>query len=86
MRTANYTEFRSNLKSYIDSVINDCDTVIINRGQDTGVVLISLEEYNSLKETEYIMSSPAMVDIIRKGDQEIKNGGGTKVDIDNLWK
>jgi antitoxin YefM len=86
MRTANYTDFRANLKDYIDSVIEDCDTVIINRGNDTGVVLISLEEYNSLKETEYIMSSPETLEAIRKGDDDIKNGRGTKIDIDELWK
>lgn len=86
MRTANYTDFRANLKDYIDSVIEDCDTVIINRGNDTGVVLISLEEYNSLKETEYIMSSPETLEAIRRGDDDIKNGRGTKVDIDELWK
>ena len=86
MRTANYTDFRANLKGYIDSVIEDCDTVIINRGNDTGVVLISLEEYNSLKETEYIMSSPETLEAIRRGDDDIKNGRGTKVDIDDLWK
>ncbi len=86
MRTANYTDFRANLKGYIDSVIEDCDTVIINRGNDTGVVLISLEEYNSLKETEYIMSSPETLEAIRKGDDDIKNGIGTKIDIDDLWK
>ena len=86
MRTANFTDFRANLKSYIDAVINDYDTVIINRGNDTGVVLISLEEYNSLKETEYIMSSPETMKAIRKGDEDIKNGRGIKVDIDDLWK
>ncbi|MBO5015241.1 MAG: type II toxin-antitoxin system prevent-host-death family antitoxin [Lachnospiraceae bacterium] len=86
MRTANYTDFRTNLKSYMDAVIDDCDTVIINRGKDTGVVLISLEEYNSLKETEYIMSSPETMEAIRKGDDDIKNDKGIKVDIDDLWK
>ena len=86
MRTANYTDFRANLKGYIDSVIEDCDTVIINRGNDTGVVLISLEEYNSLKETEYIMSSPETLEAIRRGDDDIKNSRGTKIDIDDLWK
>ena len=54
MRTANYTDLRANLKGYIDSVIDDYDTVIINRGNGKGVVMISLDEYNSLKETEYI--------------------------------
>ena len=74
MRTANYTDLRTNLKSYIDSVIDDCDTVIINRGNDKGVVMISLDEYNSLKETEYIMSSPETMNDIRQGEEDIKNG------------
>ena len=86
MKTANYTDFRSNLKSYMDAVIDDCETVIINRGKDTGVVLISLDEYNSLIETEYIMSSPETVEAIRKGDEEIKNGKGIKVELEDLWK
>ena len=51
MRTANYTDLRANLKGYIDSVIDDYDTVIVNRGNGKGVVMISLDEYNSLKET-----------------------------------
>ena len=54
MRTANYTDLRANLKGYIDSVIDDYDTVIVNRGNGKGVVMISLDESNSLKETEYI--------------------------------
>ena len=86
MRTANYTDFRSNLKGYMDAVIDDCETIIINRGKDTGVVLISLDEYNSLKETEYIMSSPETVEAISKGDEEIKNGKGIKVELEDLWK
>lgn len=77
MRTANYTDLRANLKGYIDSVIDDCDTVIVNRGNGTGVVMISLDEYNSLKETEYIMSSPATMNAIRKGEEDIKNGNYT---------
>ena len=86
MKTANYTEFRANLKGYMDAVIDDCDTVIINRGNDTGVVLISLEEYNTLKETEYIMSSPETMEAIRKGDEDIKKGKGIKVNVEDLWK
>ena len=37
-------------------------------------------------ETEYIMSSPAMVDILRQGDEDIKNGKGRVVDLEDLWK
>jgi antitoxin YefM len=86
MRTTNYSELRNNLKSYLDEVINDSEPLIVHRSGNESVVVISLEEYNSIKETEYIMKSPAMMDIIRKGDEEIKNGGGTSVDIDDLWK
>ena len=74
MRTANYTDLRANLKGYIDLVIDDCDTVVINRGNGTGVIMISLDEYNSLKETAYIMSSPDTMNAIRKGEEDIKLG------------
>lgn len=74
MRTANYTDLRANLKSYIDAVIDDYDTVVVNRGNGKGVVMISLDEYNSLKETEYIMSSPETMEAIHKGEEDIKNG------------
>ena len=37
-------------------------------------------------ETEYIMSSPAMVEILRQGDEDIKNGKGRVVKLDDLWK
>ena len=84
MRTANYTDLRANLKGYIDSVIDDYDTVIINRGNGKGGVMISLDEYNSLKETEYIMSSPETMAAIRQGEEDIKNGKGIEVNLDEL--
>lgn len=48
MRTTNYTDLKANLKSYIDAVIDDYDTVVVNHGNGKGVVIISLDEYNSL--------------------------------------
>ena len=42
MRTANYTDLRANLKSYIDAVIDDYDTVVINRGNGKGWMNIIL--------------------------------------------
>lgn len=86
MKTANYSDLRTNLKGYIDSVIEDSDTVIVNRGKGKGVVLISLEEYNAMKETEYINSSPVMVERLKEAAQEIRDGKGRKLDIEDLWK
>ena len=37
-------------------------------------------------ETEYILSSPAMAEILRQGEEDIKNGRGTVVKIEDLWK
>ena len=37
-------------------------------------------------ETEYIMSSPAMVDVLKKGDEDIKNGNFKIVTLDEIWK
>lgn len=74
MRTANYSELRNNLKAYLDGVINDSEPLFVHRAGNESVVVISLEEYNSIKETEYIMKSPAMMDMIRKGEEDVKNG------------
>lgn len=86
MRTANYTELRNNLKSYLDGVVNDSEPLLVHRAGNESVVIISLDEYNSIKETEYIMKSPAMMEVIREGEKEMKEGKGRSVDIDELWK
>ena len=44
------------------------------------------EQTDNVDATEYILSSPAMVDIIAKGDKEIAEGKGTVVNVDDLWK
>ena len=74
MRTANYTDLRKNLKGYLDSVIDDSETVIINREGNEAVVMISLEEYNAIKETAYLMQSPEMMKAIRQGVSDIEAG------------
>ncbi|MDR2147110.1 MAG: type II toxin-antitoxin system prevent-host-death family antitoxin [Tannerella sp.] len=76
MQVASYSDLRNNLKDYFDAVVDDNDTVIINRTKGKAVVLISLEEYNAIKETEYLMSSKKMMEAIRKGEEELKNGAG----------
>jgi antitoxin YefM len=51
------SDFRKDIKSYLDKVAKDFETLIINRGKDTGIVVMSLEEYNSLMATNYELSS-----------------------------
>jgi PHD/YefM family antitoxin component YafN of YafNO toxin-antitoxin module len=51
MIAANFTEFRTGLKKYLDSVENDNETLIIKRKTGKGTVVISLDEYNSMMKT-----------------------------------
>jgi len=44
------------------------------------------ETKSEIDETEYIMSSPRMVEILRQGDEEIAKGQGEKVAVEDLWK
>lgn len=57
MLTANISDFRKDIKKYLDRVTENFETLIINRGKDTGIVIMSLEEYNSLSATHHELSS-----------------------------
>lgn len=57
MLTTTISDFRKNIKKYLDNVTKDYETLIINRNKDEGVVVISLEEYNSLYATAHELSS-----------------------------
>lgn len=83
MKVTTASDFRTNLKHYLDAVILDADNVVINRG-NTGAVLISLEEYNSIKGTETILASDSLSRSIRAGLEDIANGDVEEVDIDSL--
>lgn len=74
MIAANYSEFRSELKSYLNSVENDNETLILKRGKGKGVVIISLEEYNSLMETVHLLSSKKNAQRLYESIEQIKSG------------
>ncbi|XOV93794.1 MAG: type II toxin-antitoxin system Phd/YefM family antitoxin [Bacteroidota bacterium] len=57
MLSTTLSDFRKNLKDHLDRVTNDFETLIINRGKNSGVVIMSLEEYNSLNATRHELSS-----------------------------
>lgn len=59
MRTINFSEARNSLKDVFDRVLDDDDITIITRRDAGDVVVMSLDAYNSWRETMYLMSSPA---------------------------
>jgi antitoxin YefM len=57
MLTATISDFRRDIKKYLDRVTENFETLIINRGKDRGIVIMSLDEYNSLNATYHELSS-----------------------------
>ena len=74
MIAANYTEFRNQLKNYLDNVELNNETLIIKRGSGKGTVLISLEEYNSIMETLHLLSSKKNARRLFESIDQMKTG------------
>jgi antitoxin YefM len=74
MLVANFSEFRSRLKKFLDEVEFNHETVIIKRGEGSGSVLVSLDEYNSLIETVHLMKSTKNLTHLRLSMAQIETG------------
>ncbi|MDQ6758093.1 MAG: type II toxin-antitoxin system prevent-host-death family antitoxin [Bacteroidota bacterium] len=74
MEVLNYTEFRKDLKSSLDKVSNNEDVIIVSRGRNKNVVVLSLKEYNSWKESNYLLSSEKNRKRLEHAVSEMKKG------------
>jgi antitoxin YefM len=74
MIVANYSEFRNELKNYLDNVEFNNETLIIKRGSGKGTVLISLDEYNSMMETLHLLSSKKNAKRLFESIDQMKTG------------
>jgi antitoxin YefM len=74
MQVVNFTEARNNLKTLFDDVYRNYEDVIVNRKNGENVVIISLDKYNSLNETEYLMRSPANRKHLMESMKQLEEG------------
>lgn len=74
MKTTNFTELRNNLKKYLDSVVESNTPLIVTRPKSKSVVVISLDDYNALVETEYILSNKKVMEDLQKAEEDIREG------------
>lgn len=81
MKAANYTEFRRDLKDYLDSVEENNETLIIKRGTGKGAVLISLGEYNSIMETLHLLSSRKNAERLFESIEQMGSGKTVQGDL-----
>lgn len=81
MIAANYSEFRTQLKKFLDNVEENNEILIIKRGSGKGTVMISLDEYNSIMETVHLLSSKSNADRIYESMQQMKEGNVLRNDL-----
>ena len=74
MLTTTISDFRKDIKRYLDKVTENFETLIINRGKDSGVVIMSLAEYNALNATHYELSSKTNERRLDAAIEKLKSG------------
>jgi antitoxin YefM len=81
MDAISYSDLRQNLKHYLDKVYMDNDPMIITRKNNENLVLVSIQEYNSLIETNYLMANEANAKHLLKSIKQAKTGKTLKKEL-----
>jgi antitoxin YefM len=81
MLTTTLSDFRKDIKRYFDKVTQNFETLIINRGKDNGIVIMSLVEYNSLCATQHEMSSKENEKRLDAAIEKLRSGKGFNKDL-----
>jgi antitoxin YefM len=76
MRTVNFTQLRQNLAAELDSVVDDAEELVVTRSGHDPVVIVPLAEYESMKETEYLLRNPSNAGALRRSIAELDRGEG----------
>jgi antitoxin YefM len=76
-----YTRLRRNLATEMDRVCEDHAPVIVTRKASSSVVMISLDDYEALEETSYLLRCPRNARRLLESIAELEAGGGTKRDL-----
>lgn len=81
MKTMSYSESRARYAEVLDSVVDDREEVVITRAGRDPVVIISLDEYESLKETAYLLRSPENARRLLSSIDRLETGRGEAHDL-----
>lgn len=81
MKTMSYTDSRARYAEVLDGVVNDREEVIITRAGHEPVVIVSLADFESLRETAYLMRSPANARRLLDAMERLEGGLGETRDL-----
>lgn len=81
MRIVPFSEAQTKLKAILDQVANDADYTIITRRDADDAVVMSLEYFNSLLETVYLLKSPANAAHLENSINQYKQQQITEQDL-----
>lgn len=84
MNIVSYTQARQNLADIMDKVTEDSSAVIITRQKASSVVMMSLEDYNSIQETMYLLGNPANTEHLQKSLAELEAGKVKEMTLNDL--
>lgn len=76
MKTYSYTESRKRYADVLNEVIDDREPTVITRAGHESVVMLALDDYNALRETDYLLRSPANAAHLARSLEQLRNGGG----------
>jgi len=81
MKTMSYTESRARYAQVLDDVVNNREEIVITRAGHESVVIVSLEDFESLRETAYLMRSPANARRLLDAMERLEAGEGETHDL-----
>jgi antitoxin YefM len=81
MKTMSYTESRARYAEVLDAVVNDREEIVITRAGHEPVVIVSLEDFESLRETAFLMRSPANARRLLDAMERLEAGEGDAHDL-----
>ncbi len=81
MIAVNYTQFRNDMKSHLDMVTDDYESVVVTRKENRNVVIISEESYNNLLENIHVMGNKANYDWLLESRKQLEKGRVKRHDL-----